>query len=141
MAGSVLDFSPEPLCAGEIKIDVSRPGRLIEWCISGRSPGKVLAGLFHNLRVRGQNCQTRAEVIGLPDGHTLKNSLASRLTGDGEDKGAFRPGRGHGHRPFSKLRPGDPCHGNGKGRYVEMDDVTVHNKGARRKVQGSRCQE
>ena len=89
MTGSVLGFPPESLCAGEIKIDVSRTGRFVEGCISGRSPGKVMTDLFHTLRVGGQNCQTRAAFLGLPKGHTLKNPLASGFTGDGEDKGVF----------------------------------------------------
>ena len=97
-----------------------------------------MTGLFHNLWVEGQNCQIRAAFLRLSKMHTLKNPLASRLTGDGEDRGAFRPGRSHGHRSFSKLRPGDPCYGNGKGRYMEMDYVTEHNKGVRHKAQGVR---
>jgi hypothetical protein len=32
---------------------------------------------------------------------------------------------GYDHRPVSELRPDDPCHGNGKSRDVNMDDVTI----------------
>ena len=35
---------------------------------------------------------------------------------------------GDGYGPIPQLRPADPCHGNGKSGYMDMDDMAIHDK-------------
>jgi hypothetical protein len=85
-----------------------------------------LAGPFHEVWVGRQDGQARTRLQGLHQGHPFENPLLSGFRRDREDEGPFGLRWGYGHRAVPELRLTHPFHSNGKGRYMEMDDMAKH---------------
>ena len=113
-----------------------RAARLPERGVAARPPAPGSGRRAPGGGSGGRTVRRGQRLTAASSGMPLEKAFPARLRRDGQEQGAVGLRGRHHHGAVAQLRPADPGHRDGKGRDVEMDDMTVQGMSA----SGVRCQ-